>query len=598
MAGRLYYLPLPAETLETTCVTAPRLTEIVRVQGEGNRRVAHLYFENLTFAYQHWELPPECTGYIQAAWGVPGAVILKGADECVLYGCTVAHVNGYGIEILAGSTKNVIAACAIHDTGAGGIKIGHEQLEPHESAVGTAFTGDYPAMATTVVDCTIRDCGHIYPSAIGIWVGNSGWNRLLHNHIFNCNYTGISCGWTWGYAPSRTVGNRIEHKHIHHINHREILSDNGGIYTLGQQPGMVICGNVIHDIACYGYGAWGIYPDEGSSEMRVEQNLVCGTKKAAYSTHYGRDNLVQDNIFANSQADHLGLGKHETHRSTVFRRNVVFMSNGLIQSSGTWEPAHYTAADNVFWTLDGTPVTFKGQRLETLQKAGQNLGSVIADPLLLDGAGGHFSLRPDSPALKTGFRPFDWRAAGLRLGSDKPLDYDDYRRRYGLPDFQVPVVRTEIALLTPLADLQDGGRAAFSVVLTNIGTAVATGVVRLFGGPENVVGVPSLRKIAYTLQPGESVTERVTVKVWRGWHEFWLDSEPKGWDAVPARALVLGSRRWSITRVAGGEKPELISEALKRTSFREMTVGERSVAEVAWLQTMHLELTAQERPSL
>jgi len=561
-------------------VKAPRLTEIVRVQGEGSRRVGHLHFENLTFAHQHWDLPLDCTGYVQAAWGVPGAIILEGAESCVFYGCTVAHVNGYGLEILAGSTENVIAACAFHDAGAGGVKVGHEQLAPHELAVGTPLTGDPPVMASTVVDCTIRDCGHIYPSAIGIWVGNSGWNRLIHNHIFNCNYTGISCGWTWGYAPSRTVCNRIEDNHIHHINHREILSDNGGIYTLGQQPGTVLRGNVIHDISCYGYGAWGIYPDEGSSEMRIEQNLVCGTKKAAYSTHYGRDNLVQNNIFANSQEDHLGLGKHEVHRSTLFRRNVVVMANGRILTSGAWEPAHYTAEKNLFWTLDGSPVTYKGQRLETLQRVGQNLDTVIADPLFLDAAGGDFSLRTDSPALQTGFRPFEWRVAGPRLGAARPLDYETYRRRFALPCLEVPVVRTQIQLLTPREDLQNGGLAVFSVTLENVGRAEAKGTVRFAAGPKGVAGSPSLRKLAYSLQPGEAVTEQVTIKVRRGGHEFWLDSDPTGKDAVPARALVLQIRRWPISLVDGVVDPEKIGAALKPMKARQIVHGERAVAEV------------------
>ncbi|MEI8139936.1 MAG: right-handed parallel beta-helix repeat-containing protein [bacterium] len=580
VAGRLHYLPLAEESLATTTVYAPQLEEIVRIQGEANRRVMHLHFENLTFAHQHWELPSDCTGYIQAAFGVPGAIILEGAEACIFYGCTIAHVNGYGLEVLAGSTENVIAACVVHDTGAGGVKVGHEQYSPHEAAVGKPMTGEYPPIATTVVDCTIRDCGHIFPSAIGIWVGNSGWNRLIHNRIFNCDYTGISCGWIWGYAPSRTVCNRIEYNHIHHINHREILSDNGGIYTLGQQPGTVLRGNVIHDISCYGYGAWGIYPDEGSSEMRVEQNLVCGTKKAAYSTHYGRDNLVQNNIFANSREDHLGLGKHELHRSTVFRRNVVLTANGRIQTGGTWEPAHYTASDNLYWTLDGTPLTFHGQSLETLQKTGQNLGAVVADPLFLDGAGGDFSLRPDSPALQTGFRPFDWRSAGPRLSAEKPLSYEAYSRRFGLTTLDVPVVRTQIRLITPMADLQNGGLAEFSVTLTNVGRAATRGAVRLSGGPKGAAGSPSVRKITYALQPGEAITEHVTLKVRRDAQEFWLDSEPTGKDTVPARALVMGTRSWQVPLVDGVETPETIPAAVKRVTARRIAFGERTAAEV------------------
>jgi hypothetical protein len=581
-AGRLYYLPLPGEQMETTTVMAPRLTELVRLQGKDGRRVTHLRFENLQFAHQHWELPPDCPGYIQAAWGVPGAIILEGAEQCVFYGCTVAHVNGYGIEILAGSTENSIAACVVHDAGAGGIKIGHEENRPHEGAVGNELrvVGGCPAIATVVSDCTIRDCGHIFPSAIGIWIGNSGWNRIVHNHIFNCNYTGISCGWTWGYAPTRTVGNRIEYNHIHHINHREILSDNGGIYTLGVLPGTVLRGNLIHDISCYGYAGLGIYADEGSSEMRIEENLVCGTKESAFSTHYGRDNLVQNNIFALSRKYHLYEGKQEQHRTTVFRRNLVVSANGAI--CGGWDLPQYTACDNLFWSLDGSPFTFYGQPLANLQAQGQNLGSIVADPLFTDAAGGDFTLRPDSPARAIGFRPFDPRAAGSRLRAQKPCDFDAYVRKFPLPDTAVPIVRTAITLLTDPGMAEAGGPVEFKVTLTNVGKAAAQGVIRLIEGPKGMADRPSVRRIAYALEPGASQTEHVTVRVQRSAPFFWLDSEPSGTDAVPTRGLALApsSRQWEVPRLADVKDPEQVAAALAKVPSRKFARWDRTLAEV------------------
>ncbi len=581
--GRLYYLPLPNETPATTVVAAPRLTELVRVQGEGAKRVGHLRFENLTFAHQHWELPRDCPGYIQAAFGVPGAIILEGAESCVFYGCTIAHINGYGIDVLAGSTRNVIAACTVYDAGAGGVKMGHENMvRRNETTVGCApVDEDVPALATTVVDCTIRDCGRLYPSAIGLWVGNSGWNRLLHNHIFNCTYTGISCGWTWGYAPTRTVGNRIEFNHIHHINDREILSDNGGIYTLGIQPGLVLRGNVIHDISCYGYGAWGIYPDEGSSGLRIERNLVCGTKKAAFSTHYGRDNLVRDNIFALSREEHLNLGKLERHRTTVFRRNVCVFANGRVTGLSDRTGQH-TAEDNLYWTLDGSSLSFGGRSLAAQQEKGQNLGAVVADPLFTDAAGGDFSLRADSPALRLGFKPFDWRAAGTRLKADRLAEYEAYRARFPLPALETPAVRTQVELKTPLADVRESGSATFEVTLTNLGLAPGKGAVRVAGGPKGAAGKPSLRRIAFDLAPGEAKRESVTLKVKRGSPEFWLDCEPADDVTVPARGLAIDSASFKcpMARVPKTVGLEEVDAALAEAPVQPVRQGEQVVAEL------------------
>ncbi|MEN6521919.1 MAG: right-handed parallel beta-helix repeat-containing protein [Armatimonadota bacterium] len=535
-SGRLFYLPLPGESLENTVVTAPRLEKLLLLQGdEAGKRVSHLRFENLTFAHQHWELPKSCTGYIQAAYGVPGALSLEGAEACVLYGCTVTHINGYGIEVLAGSTDNVLAACVVRDAGGGGIKIGNEEIITRWSVgqIRLSNGGEVPPIATTVIDCTIRDCGHIFPSAIGIWIANSGWNRIIHNHIFNCNYTGISCGWTWGYDQTRTVCNRIEYNHIHHINHKEILSDNGGIYTLGIQPGTTVKSNVIHDISCYGYGAWGIYPDEGSSEILVENNLVYGTKKNAFFVHYGRDILVRNNIFANSREEHLGLGLQESHRSTVFCGNIVIPANGRIAVLD-WPQAHFTVTGNLYWPLDGSPLSFNGKTLEQMQENGQNTDAQVADPLFEDAAGEGFSLRPDSPAYSIGFKPFDWRLAGSRIGAEKPSDYDDYTQLFPIPAADVPVVHT----MVELAASEDTGVAKFFVKLINVGRAQAKGSVSLSAGPSDAAGLPSLGEISFDLAPGESAVENVEVAVKPDAPCFWLDVEPFGDAVIPARKLV------------------------------------------------------------
>jgi hypothetical protein len=69
----------------------------------------------------------------------------------------------------------------------------------------------------------------------------------------------------------------------------------------------------------------------------------------------------------------------------------------------------------------GEPVTFlsgKKYTFEQWKARGMDQHSVIADPLFVDPADGDFSLKPDSPALKLGFKPIDISAAGPRNRKD------------------------------------------------------------------------------------------------------------------------------------------------------------------------------------
>jgi hypothetical protein len=119
--------------------------------------------------------------------------------------------------------------------------------------------------SNVIADNDIHDLGLIYAPAVGIWALQSGQNQIIHNHVHDLCYTAISVGWAWGYGPNQSNGNLIAFNHLHEIG-KNMLSDMGGIYTLGEQPGTVIQLNLIHDISSFTYGGWGIYMDDGDGK--------------------------------------------------------------------------------------------------------------------------------------------------------------------------------------------------------------------------------------------------------------------------------------------------------------------------------------------
>jgi hypothetical protein len=432
--GRLYYAPRPGEQLATVQAVAPVLECLLKLDGqpEAGRFIENVTFRGLTFAHAEWRLPSdaktaqaaamvwpapvnEIGGFGQAAVGVPGAVRGEGVRSSRFEDCRIVHLGSYGLELGRGCQSNVISRCELSDLGGGGIKIGETAIRPAANDL---------TQGNEISDCRIFDGGRMYHSAIGVWIGQSPNNRLAHNLIHDFYYTGISIGWTWGYAPEAlATNNLVEWNHIHHIGVRSdgdgpILSDMGGIYTLGMQPGTRVLNNLWHDMAGFRYGGWGIYFDEGSSSIVAENNLVYRTTHGGFHQHYGATNVVRNNIFAFARDHQLQRSREEGHVSFIFTNNIVLFNQGVLLGSA-WKNDRFVLDRNVYW--DTRPdakreaMKFAGAPLDQWRGRGHDLQSVIADPLFIAPERDDFRLRPESPALATGFRPIDLSGVGPRL---------------------------------------------------------------------------------------------------------------------------------------------------------------------------------------
>ncbi|MBM4042689.1 MAG: right-handed parallel beta-helix repeat-containing protein [Planctomycetes bacterium] len=421
--GVVSYWPLPVEDMRKTEVIAPRLRHLVRIEGdpEAGKLVEHVQFRGLSFQHADWLIKDKGEADGQAAVFLDAAITAKGARHCTFDDCEVAHVGEYAVWLGAGCKDNRVHHCHLRDLGGGGVKLG-ETASPK---------GEADAAVRNVVDnCFIHDTGHVFPAGVGVWIGRTSHNVVSHNEICDLNYTGVSVGWSWGYAPSSANHNIVEFNHIHHVG-RGVLGDMGGIYTLGISPGTVLRGNVIHDVYSPGIGGGtGIYPDEGSSEILIENNLVYHTEQGCFSQHYGRENIVRNNIWAFSQHGEVTRHRQEEHSSFTFERNIVLSANGQ-PLAGNWSNGKYAMERNLYWDTSTPDPEFDGLTFEDWQALGRDEASLLADPLFVRSPAfrrssvgspafrrsslgpSDFLLSPDSPALKLGFVPFDPGRAGL-----------------------------------------------------------------------------------------------------------------------------------------------------------------------------------------
>ncbi|NQT40448.1 MAG: right-handed parallel beta-helix repeat-containing protein, partial [Planctomycetes bacterium] len=344
--GVLTYYPRPGQDMTTAEAIAARHHVLLHVEGDpaGGKPVEHLRFEGLSFRHTAWTMPREGTVDGQAvAFLKDATVFVRGARHCRFTRCEIAHTGGYGLWLEHGCKDNRVEQCHLHDLGAGGVRLGQTSL-PNEP--------ELQAERNTVHNCFIHDGGNVYHAGIGVWIGRSSHNTVTHNDVCDFFYTGVSVGWSWGYAPSTAHHNVVEYNHIHHLGWGQ-LSDMGGIYCLGLAPGTKLRYNRMHDVLSYSYGGWGLYTDEGSTGILMENNVVYRVKDGAFHQHYGRDNIVRNNVLALSATrGNLIRSREEEHRSFTVERNIIYCDKAP-PLGGNWSNGNFLLKSNLYWNAAG-----------------------------------------------------------------------------------------------------------------------------------------------------------------------------------------------------------------------------------------------------
>ncbi len=456
--GRLYYMPMPDEDMNTAKAMAPVAPQLLRLEGKPaeGQFVSHLNFRGLKFYYTEFAVKPEGHSDGQAASSVPAAIEATGARNVHFDRCEVGHLGTYGVWFRSGSQDNKLTQSEVYDLGAGGIRIGE----------GASPATENEATLRNVVDNNfIHDGGRVFRGAVGVWIGRSSYNQLSHNEICDFRYTGISVGWSWGYDESSAHDNIIEFNHVHNIAKGQ-LSDTGGIYTLGVSPGTVIRNNIFHDVISSAKvsGGWGIYFDEGSTGILAENNLVYNTRTGTLHQHYGRDNRVVNNIFAFSHGGQLIRSREEEHNSFFFENNIVYFNNNALLGS-TWKNGNFKLDKNVYWTtmpdvVELGEMDFSGRTWDAWRAEGHDVNSVIANPGFENAEAGDFRLKADSPALALGFKPIDYSQAGLYgdpAWVEKPRKIE--RKPFAPPATPEPAVIDDGFEATAVGNLAEGAHS-------------------------------------------------------------------------------------------------------------------------------------------
>ena len=444
-AGVVRYRPLPGETIDGLKALAPtkNLSQLVVIRGDPDKGeyVRNVTFRNIGFfatsakdADGRADGHSQTYGY-QAARTSDAAIHLEGAHNITFETCSISHTGGYALRMVDGCMSNTIANCTMEDLGAGGVWAGRREANPdysfpHELPAGkldrfddflpSGKVFDYSPRSVafiTITNSTIRAGGRVNPEGVGVCLTHCSDSKVVHCDIHDLYYTGVSVGWTWGYYGSVAQRNEIAFNRIHDLG-KGVMNDMGGVYTLGTSHGTTIHGNVIHDVWALDYGGWGLYNDEGSEGIVLYDNLVYDTMDSSYHMHYGRNNIVRNNIFAFSKTAQLAVTAPEKHLSVLFRNNIICWDDDVpvFHRQKYWGTRDNTAImdfiGNLYWNGGRKVKFFWGRSFEQWQRLGNDLEGAVADPGFVNPAERDFRFRDASAVTRYGFVPFDFSKAG------------------------------------------------------------------------------------------------------------------------------------------------------------------------------------------
>lgn len=290
---QLSYLAKPGEDRGETAVIVPASGHALVVRGTPDEPVTGLTFRHVRFAHAAWS--PQGGRYAagQASFhedgqshtrtAVTAAVILDHARGIRFEACTFGPSSGTGLWVRSGCEDVTVRGCTFSELGGNGLMIGEPGNPEHLTR------------EVLLEESTVTRCGQRFFGAVGVWIGMAADCAIRRNHLLDLPYTGVSVGWRWNPKPSPCGGHRIEENHIHHV--MQVLSDGGGIYTLGRQPGTVLAHNHIHHVAVNAGRAEsnGIFMDEGTTDLRVEGNHIHDITRSPIRFHKAGRNTLRGN---------------------------------------------------------------------------------------------------------------------------------------------------------------------------------------------------------------------------------------------------------------------------------------------------------------
>lgn len=450
--GKIYLWPR-----NNSAVMAPQLIELIKVEGEVDLEggedipVRNLCFRGLTFKHGDRYTLTHGDAGLQHDWDMfdkaNALVRLRGTENCVIKQCHFTQSGSGAIRVDLHGQNNQITGNHIEQMGGGGILLCGYGPGTKDVNKNNLVSNNH-----------LHHLGRIYLHSPGVFIWQSGENRVANNLIHHMPYSGMIVSGCMphffdrnGRELSQTIrrheisnvprnptlddvlpylhthDNIIEYNDIHNV--MEKMGDGNGIYIRGAGSGNVIRRNYIHHLVTPMLMQAAIRTDGGQRDTMITENFVykCMAQGIILKLNNRAENNIVADVLAPPRGYYLSLREGPLN-DAVIQRNI-FYSNGkdttfideLAPGNGRKTEdrrgralARAKDADSDYNIYFNTADPAQGKSmLEKQQDDGVDANSLAADPLFVDPENGDFRFKAGSPALALGIKELDVSKMGL-----------------------------------------------------------------------------------------------------------------------------------------------------------------------------------------
>ena len=455
LEGRIYIWP--EGPLDEADIRAPYLQEFIKIEGvEDKEKAAYLVFEGLTFRYglrDTWIPGDQALQHDWEMYDKSNAIMrLRHAEHCTIKSCVFEASSGTGVRLDLYCQYNTV----------------QDSIFAYLGGTGILLSGYAPGLKdenkfNTVNNNYLHHIGTIYQHSPGIFIAQSGHNRITYNTIHDLDYNAmvISGCRSHELAYHETLKNRREwvsslrvdeikpylekikavlaekwlnsdvslfedllHARENRIAYNDIsramlkLNDGNAIYFSGMGKDNVAEYNYIHDVV---NNRGFIRLDDNSGFTCIRNNVFERGRMMLvmkWDAEYRNNFAIDTRQISNKEWYPAKLDRIIFYNTEDSPAKVLNNENWITEEDRKVTDVLTHCSNSIFFDPKRTDEFKKGQDIIAQgHRDGADVGMLFVDPMFDEEAMKKriFRFKPGSPAEKLGIEPIDLSKVGSTL---------------------------------------------------------------------------------------------------------------------------------------------------------------------------------------